>query len=490
MDYGEKITVEIGTKNPHSPTSYFGGDDRSVVSGGGENDNDVHVTPIEKVIVSASELDKMLKQFESELQQIPQPLQVSQNSLEQAEFQRRILIEHIAAGFMNFLNLIKSRALKSASQLPPVVVAKDQDILTSTITTIEGVTPPIAWEHKKNELQQALDALNAEEKQCVAQINQDLVVLQSNSNVFYHLAKEVNNTLDALQQLYTIEFALLRKVYTQQSRLFSMIGQSYVTFYAWLLAQWERHMTSIASEYDTVHKQMEHTFDPHAMHGNIEALLLQYEQFLALNRASLPAEFRLTEETRKKWRHFLGLHQPEECIRLLKTELLALQKVPALDQSTSAWLRELDHYNVSLLQRQSESKRRAKKRMEDTLSSETNRAFYDKWNTFTSNLFTIGINLQKEAAQKLQHMNSVFAQKQAQIVKKRAELLTFAQQGEASLALAGPTVLNLARNIEHRRHLLTKAAHVQYSIIAIDSLLTLHQIATRLDTEFAAFLNK
>lgn len=443
----------------------------------------VFVHPVSTMNVHPNTLDSMLEQFETELQQVPLARKTTSESLEEADAKRQELMNLINNGFDRFLNHVKAEAVKSSKTLATIATPQKQEMEFDHPLFDASSLNVQTWTRKRNELTQNLNVLKTQESEYKSRVDAALRAKAHETTVGYHLATALVETLDTNAKLHDFNVKLIGTVYEQQNKLLKNMGNSYVTFYKWLLDQWNRNVQSLSQTYNKVHSQIQKTFEATTLAQPMESLVSRYDAFLK----KLPLEFRMTSTPSGEWRRHLARHQPEECLRLMKTELQALQAMPqmATNPAKSAeinlWLRELEQYDVSQLQKQTESRQRVKRRMEDVVNQETQKVYIDKWDYFTNYLYKIGIELQQEAGQRLAFINSIYQQKKKLVDEKQLLINASIYNYESRLAL---TDHHLAQLLQVQKKVQSQIFFTDYWILAIDSLLALQSTVDQLNKDF------
>ena len=296
---------------------------------------------------------------------------------------------------------------------------------------------------------------------------------QPDTAVGSHLAAALNDHLDQrkdniLQDIKTI-------YHTQQYRnnLLKKMTTSYVTFYSWMLEQWNRNIKDINNTYARVHRRIETLWNKDPLSQDIHQLLQRYEAFLKSHESHLPLEFTLSHHPRQEWKEYLARQQPEECIRLMKNELHALGDNPALQTSIHVWKRELDRYDVTRLHQMNENRQRLRKRIEDAVEVETKQTCQKKWRELTERIYTMGTALHTRAYQKFNEYDTQYIQQQNELVQYNTRLQKDIQAYERRLALIDKP---WATWMEKRKSVIRDWAHYNYWQVSMASLLQVYDI--------------
>ena len=454
------LTVEVGGE-PEYPTN-----------------RRVQVKSLPPNYMDKDKLDAMLNNYENELKRIRSHAPDAPGTdfgIETAEVQRNNLIDEVNRSYGQFLQYVQDQASRTSATHIPIKSVSSVEPFRGRIFDVEGLDV-MPWSRKKQEIDMGAEGYRNKEQQYKEAVNNDLAKM-TDTTVGTHLAGALNHLLDQNMELHFYEVGLLQKMYSHQDKLLHMIGNSYVTFYSWLLDQWNRNMENIGRTYEKIQGRVENMFDSKTVNSDLAQIVGRYETFLNQNWDTLPLEFRLSANPRKDWRHYLAQNQPEECVRLMKTELKSLEN----KVEVGTWLRELGHYDAERLQRVTDTRTRIKKRMEDAIDSETRKVYQDKWNYFTNYLYKMGIGLQQEASKRLNSANAIYQDRRDRINAKRDQLNNLIYNYEARLALVHRP---WAQWLEKRK--LAQKALFQQEIwgLAVDGLLNLYGIVRHLNTDF------
>jgi hypothetical protein len=455
-------------------------------------DQRVSVEPMPQDVITMHSIDDMLEQYEHELKKIapgtfgaPQNPVVNSGSgfgIIQGEALRNNMIDEMNRGYGKFLQYVQTEAQKSAepfrSKVGPLSEVKRMDAPNMFNMNVD-VGGWVKEQHKlrlgqegyKSKVQEYKEALDKELKSAEA---------VDGTSVAVHVARNLQQMLDQSEVLQSYDATLLSKMYGYQDQLMEKIGDSYSTFYSWLLEQWNQNIKSIGVSYQQVQKKLELMFDPTDALKDLRNVVGQYDTFLDQNHHLLPLEFKLSSNPRRQWRDQLT-ENPDQCLRLIDSELHALAEVPSLRPQVLSWQNKIKAYDSKRLQKVMDTRNRLKRRMEDAVDTETMKVYKGKWSEFTDYLYQMGIGLQSNAAQHLEHVNTVYNQRK-QEVKQRQELLDQNIYGmESRLAILNTPWASL---LEKQKRAIQGLIDTKLRLLCADEVSKVYGILSHLKTSF------
>jgi hypothetical protein len=377
------------------------------------------------------DLEKMLNQYSNELDQMnkiktsfgSQQLQSSSSSsssssiqqaqllslsMSEAEMEKQKLIDKLNQAFQYFLNYVQNQAdnyIKvtfNSSGHKTNHHHSDENYKQKLLDILDqSKFPADEWRRKLKELQSIIKISESKDSEFKNRLQTDLKS-QPDSSVGYYLANNLNHVLDDRKKNYFNELNIMNKFQQEQTNLLNKMTSSYVTFYSWILDQWNRSIKDINQSYQTVYKRINLLFQNDATHRDITKLLDRYEKFLQVYEKQLPLEFTLSDNPRKEWREYMAKHQPEECIRLMKNELKSLENIETLKPHLESWKSELGRYDVETIRKMVENRTKIKKRIEDAVETETRETCQQKWKELNERIYKMGTGLHREAFKKFQ----------------------------------------------------------------------------------------
>jgi hypothetical protein len=469
------LTVEVGDPNP-TPAA---------------------IMPNEQ-FVKPDDLDDLLKKFSSEIEQLKPnsfgtPSQTRPNhqtqqskdnnaksthysqssmTMEDAEIEKQMWVDRLHQSYQIFLEYVQSQAKNYAKALvePESQQPSPKPKLLELLDT--SSFPSDEWRRKLNEIQSYVKLSEVKDVEYDAKLRQDLE-LQQDTTVGSHIASALNDHLTQRKETLLQDIKSIYHAQQYQNHLLTKMTSSYVTFYSWMLEQWNRSIREINNTYSKVHQRIEMLWSKDPIHQDINQLLQRYERFLQAYETHLPLEFTLSVNPRKEWREYMAKQQPEECIRLMKNELHALENTPALRKSLDVWKRELNQYDVTRLHKMNENRQRMKKRIEDAVDVETKQTCQRKWKELNERIYKMGTDLQIRANQKFQEYNTQYQQQQLSLLGYNERLQREIQAYERRLALIDKP---WATWMEKRKMAIKEWANHNYWQVSIASLLQVYDV--------------
>lgn len=470
------LTVDVGEKHHSNPSS-------TILS------NEQYVKP--------DELDTMMQQFSSEASKLgsktltttsglsssnlhssetsSQPTAPSSRQkpmdLAEAEAEKQEWMDRLNTSFQIFLEYVQSQAQNYAPALMDKENAPHLSPKPQLLKLLDTSTFPVdEWRRKLNEVQSYVKLSEVKDLEYQEKLKRDLE-LQSDTTVGSHVAAALNADLTHRKDNLLQDIKSVYHSQQYQNILLKKMASSYITFYSWMLEQWNRSIKEINNTYVKVHQRIELLWNKDPVHQDISQLLQRYERFLQAYETHLPLEFTLSVNPRKEWRDYMAKQQPEECIRLMKNELHALENTPALRKSIDIWKRELDQYDVSRLYKMNENRNRMRKRLIDAVEVETKQTCQRKWKELNERIYKMGTDLQTLASSKLQEYSTQYQQQQSEIMRFDEKLQKEIQGYERRLALIDKP---WATWMERRRMAIKEWANQNYWQVSIAGLLQVY----------------
>ena len=349
----------------------------------------------------------------------------------EAELEKQKLIDQLNQTFQYFLNYVQDQADNYMK-----VVFKDsghvggnfndtnvtENYKQKLLNTLNLQRFPIdEWRRKLKELQSTIKVTETKDLELKNKLEIDLKT-QPDASIGYYLAENLNHIIDHRKENYFHELNIMNKFQQEQINVLNKITSSYVTFYSWILDQWNRSIKDINHSYQIVYKKINLLFQNDATYRDITKLLNHYEKFLQVYEAQLPLEFTLSTNPRKEWRDYMAKHQPEECIRLMKNELKALENIATLKPHLEIWKNELERYDVESIRQMVENRTKIKKKIEDAVETETRETCQQKWKELNERIYNMGTGLHSEALKKFKSLENQYQQQHQMIVSNHQKL--------------------------------------------------------------------
>ena len=436
--------------------------------------------------VNPDELDTMMQQFSSEstklgsktatttsgLSSVPRPLSME---LAEAEAEKQEWMDRLNTSFQIFLEYVQSQAQNYAPSLMDVQWGGNTSPKPQLLKLLDTSTFPVdEWRRKLNEVQSYVKLSEVKDLEYQEKLQRDLE-LQPDTTVGSHVAAALNSNLTQRKDNLLQDIKSVYHSQQYQNTLLKKMTSSYITFYSWMLEQWNRSIKDINGTYTKVHQRIEVLWNKDPIHQDIGQLLQRYERFLQAYEPHLPLEFTLSANPRKEWRDYMAKQQPEECIRLMKNELHALENTPALRKSIDVWKRELDQYDVSRLHKMNENRTRMRKRLTDAVEVETKQTCQRKWNELNERIYKMGTALCDRANSKLQEYTDQYQRQQGEIMRFDEKIQKEIHGYERRLALIDKP---WATWMERRKGAIKEWANQNYWQVAIAGLLQVYDTVT------------
>lgn len=425
--------------------------------------------------VSPPQLDTLLQQWAQEAQQLGTPARATTDTsrwtLDRVEKTQRLLWGRWNEALQGFLEYVKTQAHHQAQAL----LGSPASDLQATYQQLQKALDVSDyhrgdWQRQLHEDQTHSRPLEAQDQEWQQKLQQDWQ-RQPEPTLGSHLAQALSQALDQRKHITLQDLAALRTLQQQQTHLWHKLSQSYLTFYSWLLEQWNRNTHDLNQAYAKVQQRIQQAWSQQPVHNDVSQLVQRYEAFLKAHEASLPLEFTLSANPRHEWKTYLATQQPEECIRLMRNELRALDLVPQLQPLLQRWLRELDHYDVAQLQKKNQSRQVLRKRMEDAVETETRQTCERRWSELTQRIYKLGTQMQTRALQTLTQYQQQYAQTQHHLLRQQTALKDQMDRYERRLALVDQP---WAAWLEQRKRLLQDWSQGQYNQVALEGLLQIY----------------
>jgi len=446
------------------------------------NHNNVNISSHNVNLVKQEDLEKLLQEYAIEVDKhnkhfSEDPLGSGQTptfSMEEAENEKQKLIIRLNDSFQLFLDNVKDQAKNYAKFLFKTENVQEKiDTQKNLLDVLQSHDVPIDhWRRKLNEIQSHIKLTEVKENDMKNKVIQD-VSLQQDSTVGSHVATALNHDLDKRKDNYLQDIKLMNQVQDYQSNLLRKMSSSYITFYSWILEQWNRNMIDINKTYIKVNQKVHSLFKNDPTYQDIDQLLQRYEKFLQAHENHLPLEFNLTNDPRRDWKVYMSKQQPEECIRLMKTELKSLELIPALQNDIMRWKREVDRYDCQKLHKMNENRKKIQKRIEDAIEVETKQTCQKKWKELNERIYGLGTGLQKEAYNKFGHYNNQYKQQQSLILSQNEKLHREIMSYESRLSLIDKP---WADWLEKRKMLQKEWATANYWALSIHNLIQVYEV--------------
>jgi len=449
--------------------------------------------------VNPQQLDQLLQTYAAEAAQSKAPIVPSSAvstlvplteayTAEQAEAQKQQLIDQLNSAFQVFLEYVQAQA----SGYDPVMAdhSSAPSPKPELLRLLDTSNFPVdEWRRKLNEVQANVKLTEVKDLEYQDQLQHDMLAQAGTDGVGGHVAQALNENLTLHKEHLLQDIKAVYHFEQYQNTLMKKMVSSYVTFYSWLLEQWNRNIQKLHDTHSKFSRRIELLWQRDAVHKDISQLLERYERFLQAYESHLPLEFTLSVNPRKEWRDYMAKQQPEECLRLMKNELHALDNVKALRPSLDVWKRELDQYDVQRLHKMNENRQRMKKRMEDAVETETRQTFQRQWHALTERVYKMGTDLHHRANVKLADYMHEYQQQQGDILRLDQPLQRQRQGYERRLALVDQP---WATWMERRKGAINEWASLNYMQVSIASLLqvydTVAEFRRYIDTQQEAHL--
>jgi hypothetical protein len=448
--------------------------------------------------VRKEELDSVLQQYEVMIDEAQKEspfaaitLGSSANvdlTIELSENSRHELIDRVNQSFDLFLSYVQNQAKDFAKVLfkdqhfEPLFTSKEEllQLLSTADISVDD------WRRKLVEIQSFVKMTEVQDFELKQQLDRD--VESQPPSVASYLAKAINTDLDKSKAILLQDVNITYHAQQYKNNLLKKMTISYITFYSWILEQWNRNMKEINQAYGQMHDRIQQIWEKDKLNKDIEQLLSRYESFLKAHESRLPMEFTLSMNPRKEWREYMAKQQPQDCIRLMKNELQALSGdsthlPPEMKKSLDVWNRELDRYDTDKVRKLNENRQRIRKRIEDAIEIETKQTCVKKWRELTERIFKMGTDLQTQAYLKIKEYDAQYFEKQEQLLRVNASLQKTIASYEGRLALVEKP---WAAWMEKRKHLIRSIAQHNYWQVSIASLLEVYDIVQ----EFRQYIEK
>ena len=398
-------------------------------------------------------------------------------SIEKSENTRLELFDNVNQSFEVFLNYVQHEAKDYAKVLfknrhfDPLQMSRDQLLQLlrlSPITTDE-------WRRKLHEIQESVKLAESQNLELKQLLDQDLKS-QPSPSVSSHIANAINSDLDQCKTILTEDVNITYHAQQYKNNLLKKLTTSYVTFYSWMLEQWNRNIQKMNQAYGRMYERIGKIWEKDQLNKDIEQLLNRYEAFLKAHEKHLPMEFTLSMNPRKEWREFMAKQQPEECIRFMKNELQALNSAevsPDMKKSLDIWKHELGRYNTDRIQTLNKNRQQIRKRIEDAIETETHDMCVKRWAELIDRIYKMGTDLQTQALVKIKEYDAQFDSRHQQLLSNYTSLQRSIASYEGRLALVDKP---WATWMEQRKGLIRAIAQNNYWQVSIASLIEVSQI--------------
>lgn len=448
----------------------------------------VTTTPYRQLL-RVDEFDNLLEHYETLLQNMEHSTTTSQTpnapnqpvpqvsmSIEKSENTRLELYDNVNQSFEVFLNYVQFEAKDYAKVLfrnrhfDPLQMSKEQ------LLKLLNQTPIILdeWRRKLNELQENVKVAESQDVELKYRLEQDLK--SEPSSVASHIANAINADLDKCKIFLTADVNVTYHAQQYKNNLLKKLTTSYVTFYSWMLEQWNRNIQQLNQAYDKMYERINKIWEKDQLNKDIEQLLNRYEAFLKAHEKNLPMEFTLSMNPRKEWRECMAKQQPEECIRFMKNELQALSGAEMsmeMRKSLDVWKHELGRYDTEKIHKLNKNRQQIRKRIEDAIETETRDTCVKRWTELVDRIFKMGTDLQTQALVKVKEYDAQFTFQHEKLLSDHTSLQRSIASYEGRLALVDKP---WAGWMEKRKGLIRSIAQNNYWQVSIASLIEVSQI--------------
>ena len=447
------------------------------------------VTTNHRQLIRVDELDDLLQTYETLLQDIektpdqsnstepPDPTSQSQIlSIEKSENTRLELFDNVNQSFEVFLNYVQHQAKDYAKILfknrhfDPLQMSKEQ------LLQLLKFSPVIQdeWRRKLHEIQESVKLAESQDLELKQRLEQDLK--SQPSSVASHIANATNADLDQCKKILNDDVNFTYHAQQYKNNLLKKLTSSYVTFYSWMLEQWNRNIQQLNQAYGRMYEKIGKIWEKDQLSKDIEQLLNRYEAFLKAHEKHLPMEFTLSINPRKEWRELMAKQQPEECIRFMKNELQALGGAEVssdMKKSLDVWKHELSRYDTDRIRTLNKNRQQIRKRIEDAIETETRDTCVRRWTELIDRIYKMGTDLQTQALVKIKEYDAQFDSRHQQLLSNYTSLQRSIASYEGRLALVDKP---WATWLEQRKKLIRSIAQNNYWQVSIASLIEVSQI--------------
>ena len=336
------------------------------------------------------------------------------------------------------------------------------------------------WQRMEQQLISETQVLDDQQKQLHEQIQSTLKTISEPTTVSY-LAGALDENLSIKQELYLADFQSLDTLQQQKTALLSKVASSYVTFYSWILEQWDTNIVKMGETYQKIQQNIKQLFETDPTYRDIEQLLDRYENWLKASARYLPTEFTLTDQSRKEWRERATHNHPEETIRFMNTELKALELIPELKEDVVRWKMQLKPYDSERMRRVFNNRTKIQKKIEFSVEYETSKACQTRWEELNNQIYRLGINIQNKSSQMFSHMQKSYKNRQDAIIDKIKKIDDQNNIYSKRLALSqgdhnNDDEYHFSEDYEQRKHILKQWAIKKYWLLEIQSLLMTFEV--------------
>lgn len=354
---------------------------------------------------------------------------------DQIQQEKRRWITYLFCAYGTFVDHTLSEARKlSAICLPPSLLpympAKESSAHCSPDLVLS-----LDWYRAQNESKAKAEAWLRDLSRLDAMIrDKSRTTIPSDAHLTHQWLVSYYKHLQTLLSHYKAHHQLQNVLHEKYITLLRKVGESYDLYYSWLMSEWQRSMKDMEKSVDAVRKKVMAVFatkDP--AYRNIEQMLTRYQTFLQTYDQYLPLELSLTHHSREDWKTFLLQNRPIELLHLMKTELKAMENVPALQTHITMWRSLLDAFDLQKLQQMADQREQLKHKMMTAIELETTDACARKWNEFQTRVLNMSIQLQEEAQAKMKKLQSLALTKlqalQSNIDAAQYHLTHYTKQG-------------------------------------------------------------